>query len=510
MRNKRFKRWCGLLQVFVCVFCCLIHAAEPFDEKTPLLEMLPAQTLGVVSEQWREKIKTCLEQEGQVKIFYFPKEGERYSVTYDVSSSNVYAGMLLFGKHQKTVMPLAYVLQQELLRGYVLRPGCPEPSITDTDFSPKHVTLGDYCCPKFFSQALDDCLTQSFPNLAGQGKELPDHDGKALTADMLKHILPKWRYKRFFWQVVREDRAVEVLQERKKQPEMLLIIGGAGMLWGKLTHCLFERLDDTNNRSLLTYKFKSVQGAVAKKYHFSQEKLESCLNYTGKRTKNILLEVIRMHLAQEEHLTVFYCLEGSQRCKIAFNIRGSTMAVPCALGVLTVPFSYFLQQEMLRGYILRPGSPVPSVTDLNFSEKDVPCEHYDQKQFSAVFIDDALIRYLPKLAQDQYFRYFSDDGGELTADIVKGLLSQRKEGQPFLWDIVHEERAVEIIRERKEEVEVLLIIGGVGMLWGRLANCLYADLPPANDCSLFDYKIARVLRDMCTKYPFSPKEYPSC
>lgn len=279
IRAARF----AVLGVVTILLCCVLQAASPPYEQTPLFSRVHGQKSNLLREQWRAKIQTCLEQKDLITVFYFPKKEECYSVTYDVSSSTVLEWFVFEEKWQRAIVPVSYTLKQELLQGYVLKPGCFEPSITSADFSAQDAILDRYWLKKFFSRSLDYSLTEMLPKLVEQGKAHFDRDNEALTEDMLKAALPKWKLKRFEWSVVDEDRAVEIVQESKKKPTVLLIIGGCGgILWGELAFCvLYPR---QNSRSLFYYKFTNdlTVRSVFSQYPFAKEKRRSCLNYTEK------------------------------------------------------------------------------------------------------------------------------------------------------------------------------------------------------------------------------------
>ena len=264
------------------LLCCMLQA-EPHDENTPLFVGRPGKMPHFSRELWRSKIKTCLAQENQVKVFYFPREEEIYSVTYDVSSSEVGVGVaigLLCGKRWEAILPTSLALQQEYLQGYTLRVGGPVPRMTKAESSEKGVNLKDYSKKSFFSKQLDDFLATSCPALAKRGKGVCDDGVTKLTADMLKKALPVKKTKQFLWKIVDEDRALDILQKRRKKPEVLLVIGGVGMLWGRRKTCLFEPLFGINHRSLLFYKLHAkVCDDMCAKYPFDQKRYKLCLNY---------------------------------------------------------------------------------------------------------------------------------------------------------------------------------------------------------------------------------------
>ena len=260
-----------MLVLLVSFLCCFLQAAHPsFDGANPIFLASSGAMMDCASEQWREKIKTCLKQEGQVRVFYLPKEEERYSVTYDIKSHEIDATFKVKHRSGSLTIPLQYALQQEFLQGYVLKPGCRAPGITGVEFSHKDVDKEHYEQKQFFSPGLDYFLTESFPRVGNKGRESFDNDEEHLTTDMLKTALPEGKFKRFCWKVVREDEALDVLQQSKKAPEVLLIIGGVGVLWGQRVRCFLQNAFDLNKRCLLYYKLDRVLENMCAKYPVSE------------------------------------------------------------------------------------------------------------------------------------------------------------------------------------------------------------------------------------------------
>lgn len=249
------------------LLCCVGEAAEPFDEN--------------FADLWRSKIEKSLAAEGHVRVFYFSKEKKIYSATYDVRSSEVEGSFYLDGKFISAIIPVAYSLEQEFLLGYVLKEGVSPPKIIDADFSLKNATLDDYHQTEFSSPILDYFLTEICPRLVAKGKEIFDHDVEALTADMLKTAPQEWKKKSLFWTVVSEEKALEMLQNGRTRSEMLLIVGGVGILRGRRTFRWFKFV--ASPRSLYCYKWLNALSvsSVLTKYPFSQQKRLSCINYTG-------------------------------------------------------------------------------------------------------------------------------------------------------------------------------------------------------------------------------------
>lgn len=263
----------------ISLVCCVMHAAVLLDDNTPLISERHGKVVDFSEVKWREKIKNCLGQEGQVRVFYLPKEDERYSVTYDVTSSKM--GLTLthgFGESD-VIVPTEYALKEEFLKGCIVRVGDPVPSIKNTDFPQKDVPLERYDKPHFFSSVTDDFLEICCARLADQGKGCGDHDVKIFTADMLKQILPKWKYKRLSWNVVDEDQSVEVLQKQQNAPVVLLVVGGVGILRGKLKNSFLQLWGGPSWRSLFYYKQGRLLDEIRTKYPYSKEEWRSCLNY---------------------------------------------------------------------------------------------------------------------------------------------------------------------------------------------------------------------------------------
>ena len=522
-------------RVIASFLCCFAQAAERPDEHMPLLTR-SAQTPMYSGEQWPTKIKRCFAQENHVSVFYFPKEHERYSVTYDVNASFVSMTWMTKKRREKAIVPLLYALQQVILQGYVLRPGFSVPRITDTEFSHKDVYLERYCRKRYFSELLDTLLRDSIPNLEDHCKDSVDNDEDALTADMLKRAFPRKTSKRFFWQVVYKDQALEVLRSRKKKPEMLLIVGGVGMLWGRLTNCFLRgwlwEVNGVDKRSLSFYKTQKVLDKICTKYPFSPYKLEFCLNHTGKKTIEEWRERIRHDLAQDNHVKVFYFSKDDECYHAIYNISSETVITSCVFEdgtaeMVELPLLYHLHQGFLASYVLKPGYDAPSVRGIDFSENDVNLEHYDRQQFLSEELDEVFAEFLPNCdivslgAQRRLNRkgqICADDtftAGEVIAfiaDMRRRVLPTRENNQHFGWNVVNEDEAMEILYEIKKAPEVLLILGGVGMLWGRLTHCLPENIPGRNCRSLQHYKMRSqgVLRDLCAQYPCTQEERQPC
>lgn len=264
-----------MLRVIIYVWCCFMQGATP-DGRNPMFVAPPG--LDDASEQLRAKIKTGLAAEGQVKVFYFPKGKEHYSATYDISSRDLVVTFLLEKKNGQAIIPIQYNFHQEMLKGYILKSGHSAPNITDIDFSVKDVDSKHYSWKNFYSRGLDYFLIAGFPKLAEEGKETCDIDSEPLTADTLQTLLKKEKNKRFSWKVMCEDQAMDVFQKQKKTPEVLLIIGGVGILCGTLIRCFFKQDLDADVRSLFFYKIENTLGDICIKYPISEGKRLACLN----------------------------------------------------------------------------------------------------------------------------------------------------------------------------------------------------------------------------------------
>ena len=253
----------------VCLLlCCVVHAMDLREEENPIF--VGPLELDCSRERCQEKMRTYLEAEGQVKVFYFSKEQEPYSATYDVRSRKIDVLFTVDKKAVHAVVPCLYAFHQEILKGYILKSGRRAPCITGRDFSDKDVDLKDYDLKRFFSQCLDNVLTKFFPELAAQDKvSFEDHE-KELTADMLQTAVSTG--KQFSWQVVQEDGAWKVWQQApKNKPAVLLIVGGVGMLWGRLKRCTASKAVYIHGRSLFCYKCESTLASICAKHPFSKE-----------------------------------------------------------------------------------------------------------------------------------------------------------------------------------------------------------------------------------------------
>ena len=265
----------GLPVVFF-MFCFLLQATEEHDENAPLLVGAPNHRPHFLRGHWQEKLKRCLAQENHVKVLYFPKDGQYYSGTYDVSASTTGIRLFRGWTSKKLICPTLYALQQEFLKGYVLKKGVSPPAITEATFCAREARL-DLCSRKsFFSNILDAFVQISCRSLAAQDQKILDYDGEELTADILKTVRPK--HKHFRWKVAQEEDVLQIMQESpKQQAEVLLIIGGEGFLWGRLTSSVF-RSYSADERSLLSHKIDRVFAVMCAKYPFSEESYKFCAN----------------------------------------------------------------------------------------------------------------------------------------------------------------------------------------------------------------------------------------
>ena len=232
---------------------------------------------------------------GRVRVVYFSKKGRRYSTTYDVRDSKIYMDLSSGFRCKKTILPLQYALQLEYLKGYILNPGCSAPNITDAAFShkdvpllgvqnmtgaalaDKDVDLRDYYRQWFFSELIETFLVKCCKTLATQGHTYSDDDSAALITDMPKTVRQAFSFKKFSWGIVSDGRAAQVEKEGKYRPQILIFIGGVGVLWGKLTN---NYSGDTwpHSHSLHCYKVKGAANDICAKYPFSPEELRKCIN----------------------------------------------------------------------------------------------------------------------------------------------------------------------------------------------------------------------------------------
>ena len=504
-----------MLRIIVGMLCCVMQAATPaevpLEVMNPIFERPSSTITEYTREQWCEKMQTYLKKDGEVRVFYFSKEEERHSVTYDIKSSNVSISFSYKNESDDAIVPLQYALQQEILKGYILKAGRSFSAITGTGFSQKDVSCADYFRKQFFSAALDYFLTECFPKFAEQGKERFDRDGKALTADMLKAALPPSRYKRFFWKVLCEDEALDVLQKGKNQHEVLLIIGDIGVLWGARKICMFSDVVSADERSLFGYKLAKIRGSMCAKYPFVKEERRFCLNYAHSQEVDGWQKHIRKSLEQKNQVEVFYCSEEDECYSAGYDLSSSTIEQRGVwegeAGMLILPLLYFVQQEFLQGYVLKSGFRAPIITDANFSEKDVCLDHYDQQQFCSRRLDYVLRRSLQQSRHILTACYTKGQTQSKTLrerldDIVKKVVPKKDDGRQFLWNVVHEKRAVGILIDRHKESEVLVVVSGVGVLHGRVVDSLSEDVPEENHRSLYHYKMRGDLRSICAQYPF--------
>ena len=262
-----------MLFLFISLLCCFAQAAERPDEHT----QPPALGLDFTDGHWRSTIKAALGQTNQVQVFYFPKSDKRYSAQYNVGSLDI-CGSFNPESHQRTViLPLLYVLRQECLKGYILKLNRPFPKIKDVEFRAQDAELNHYDRKPFYSQALDAFLVDVCPALVEKSLAIFDHNRDALTTDILRNILPRWRHKCFLWTVVEEDETLELLKTHKKEQEVLLMIGDVGLLWGKRTACALRDKKGEDGRSLFSFKLNATFDAICEKYPFSRQKRRNCI-----------------------------------------------------------------------------------------------------------------------------------------------------------------------------------------------------------------------------------------
>ena len=265
MRNERFM----MLRIIVCLLCCVMQADRMLEEgiSCPLLKPVVAREV----EHTQKSV--CVKKKNPVRLLYFPKEHEFYSATYDVEGYKI-GGVYRTRtgpKVGKAAVPLLYFLQQEVLKGYILKPGHSEPKITNTDFCVQDARLKDYDRKEFYSLALDCFVTEVCPILSQKGRAEFDLDGQGLTGDRIKRSLPRRIYKRFCWQVLPAGQAVDVLQNHKKKQDVFLIVDGVGILWGHQKLCLCQGVNKDSDRNLLEFKMRQVMDAMCAKYPASQE-----------------------------------------------------------------------------------------------------------------------------------------------------------------------------------------------------------------------------------------------
>lgn len=261
-----------MLRIIISVLCCVMQADGILEEGVQVPLWKP-----VVSKEQEHAQKSVCVKKNPVRLLYFPKDREFYSATYAVEGYKIGGVYHTGSKIGKAAVPLLYFLQQEYLKGYILKPGHPEPNITSPDFFVQDARLNDYDCKEFYSLALDCFVTEVCPILSQKGRAQFDIDGKELTGDMIKSALPRRKYKRFCWKVLTADQAVDVLQKHKKNQDVFLIIDGVGVLWGHQKPFLCQWVNRDRDRNLLEFKLRKVMDVMCAQHPHSQKDIEKTI-----------------------------------------------------------------------------------------------------------------------------------------------------------------------------------------------------------------------------------------
>ena len=265
MRNtmKKFLvyAWCALGQLWC--------ATDALDEKAHLISGQRQNIGGLCAE-------TLLDKEQQVRVLYFPKDGQQYSAAFDVRGVKAYAGYGMCGHFLQLIQPLHDHVKDQFLMGYKVKKKQVYPLITAAQFDVRSAQLQKCDRKEFYSDLLRKFLQNICPRLyEGPPSRVRFHDGwQPLEACDFKKMLGFFRV--FKWSIVRE---VDAASEKKKNTTIFIAVQGAGLLkgvleWGVLTEeWVIER------RTLLCQKVTGAMPDLHRTYTFSRAGYRDCINF---------------------------------------------------------------------------------------------------------------------------------------------------------------------------------------------------------------------------------------
>ena len=225
-------------------------------------EACVAETLSERSEGFEQ---IWLDENSQVRLVYLPKNGERYSIMYNVRDQYLRVQCLLpAGWTYTGNRPVECVVKDEFLKGYILKEGrscyaLASPYLRSTD-----VCLKDYEQKSFLSRPLHNFLSRVCLHQEASREFIQDATlWQPLTKDILTKItLPR---KDIRWNLCDEERFLyTVVAERRVQPEIFLIAREEGFLRGTFERrglFTFAKREAAPKRSLFEYKMR-------KSHHF--------------------------------------------------------------------------------------------------------------------------------------------------------------------------------------------------------------------------------------------------
>ena len=222
-----------------------------------------------------------------VKVVYFPGNGEQYGAVYDVKDTSQKMGYCLQGeKWYFTCDVLQFLrdvyLQSQCLRKPWNRPRGPRPVVTDNAFRLCDVDKDFYRPCQFRSAQLEAFLTRFCPAYTLMGRAKGLWRSRALTADVLTSMLP--RYRRWLWSVVEyEDLEQKMQQNSSTHANVFIQVPGEKVLKGELERAwcsldMFFRDDFLSQNNLLCHKMTYVW--ADQKY---SNQRDDCPQYSNQR-----------------------------------------------------------------------------------------------------------------------------------------------------------------------------------------------------------------------------------
>ena len=259
---------CVMLNVVLTVVHTKVLQGAFDGEREHLLAGCVGTRSVLTSTLWKEWLEHALCMLDHVTVVYLPKGCAKYSARYDVrgaAASDTYNG----GIHMQTIRPLSHVLEDQFLRGYVVKPPADLMRV-DAGFGVRNVDVS--CCTQqsFLSETLSVFLQRDSALLSDKGKECAYDLDSALSADVLKHIVPKW--KRLRWTIVEKECFLASIEQKTQESvSVFFILGGVGILRGRTESKLMfwgkERRVPPG--SLQSYKIHRAWKDLQRKYPFS-------------------------------------------------------------------------------------------------------------------------------------------------------------------------------------------------------------------------------------------------
>ena len=312
-----------LTRLFLVLASCGLMASQcGLEELQP--SPLPS---GAVrnSDLWSDSLQKDLKTDGVVRVVYLPKNGKKYSAIYDVSEQKILMAICRYEEHVVLIRPMAEVLSDAFLQGYVCKKGLSPPHIQTADFGVKDMTLAHYDTVSFRSETLKHFLIADCPVLARRRKASFDGCGRVLTADMCRKVVPI--FQDFLWEVTDPERFLQaVTTDKRDNNEVFLVIGGVGILGGTPMHSRLTWGFVVSEDCVYAQKVRDALGVLAQKHPFSRKEWKHCINYIGFNAYG--LECLRLALdLRAAYLVKFLCVWRKSR-SIKYSLQTQKFCEP--------------------------------------------------------------------------------------------------------------------------------------------------------------------------------------